>query len=172
MHEPIGFDFRKWLDKLLPKLIDGAQKIVSSGDQHSPMLLVCGYGGEVMPVGVADFGSIESKDVVAGLQKSLARNVDAVAGVIFISEIWTLISDDRKSVDDYTKGRPAEEGISEHPDRKEAVMFSVIHGSEQIMAICLIDPKTRKLAAPHILDNRAKDSFITGRMAVDKPTEH
>lgn len=169
MHEPVGFDFRKWFERILPQLIERSQAVVSSGEEHLPMMLLFGYRADhVVAVGIPDFGSIESKDIVANLQKALAADVAHVAAVVFLSEVWTVESHSKDELNDYTKGR-GEEGISKHPRRTESMMFNAIHGQEQLMAMCPISPKSRKLGPPKIMDNMAKGASMSGRMAVDKP---
>ena len=169
MHEPLGFDFRKWFEGILPKLIERSQIVISSGESHIPILILFGYGDdEIVPVAVPDFGSIDSKELVANLHQSMAADVAKFAGVIFLSEVWTVASDSEDELDDYTKNR-GEEGISKHPRRTEGMMFNAIHGTEQLMAMCSIDPKTRKLGPPKIMDNMAKNAGMSGRMVVDKP---
>jgi hypothetical protein len=172
MNKPKVFDFRQWFDDLLPKLIKVSQAIMDTGEEVTPMLLIYGHKeNQLVPVAIPQFGDTDSKNLVAGLQKSLAEDVVNVAGVVFISEIWTVRSDHKGAQEELDKYLKEHSGITEHPDRTEAVMINAMHGSEQLMAICDFDEK-KKLAEPRIMSNRDKGWHASGRMVLDPPTEN
>jgi hypothetical protein len=154
--------FRSKLEFMLPR----TSKVIEQG-HHPPALFMYskdGFDGKpeqcaVIPVstfGGEVFGSGETKNVVARLQRMTAE-VDYVRGVIFVVEAWYVEGD-----------QPLGDDISEHPDKKEAVMFNLLYHDDsdclqQLMATYPILRPSNTLGEPMITDPHAAHSLSHGR---------
>lgn len=158
MEQPDDFNFHDWfVNKTLPILIKGINRIIETGEQHSPILMVFGYEkGDVVPIVIPDFGDRESKDLVADMQKTVCQDVANVAATVFMSEVW------RKSYDSIEEGRKAHD-LELEPIKEEAMMINAMHGDEQLIVIFPIDRDRKCLGEPEIT-NPHDDPRTTGRM--------
>ena len=94
MTEPTNFDFRKWFDNILPEMLRPAKQIVAMDRQHIPMLIIFGYDGHMMPIGIPQFGDLGTKEATTALQQKLGAKTDTIAAAVFISEVWTVSNKD------------------------------------------------------------------------------
>jgi hypothetical protein len=132
---------------------DTASKIVSEGEQCAPVLLQCRFIKDKLyaaVIGIRDFHTPEDKDRVAALIKQLMRKPD-VNAVCFVNESWYVgpIDPEKATRADIEAGRDAfmnEILPSQHPDRKECVMFMIYTKLYDCCALCPIERPSNVLA--------------------------
>lgn len=145
------------IESVYDRLFEKASEIVASGEEHQPILIIIHDDGsfEAVPVILADM----PPEVWHFAQRKTAEKFGAA---VLITEAWTL----------ETMGKLNENGEydgpmpSEHPDRKEAVMFNVLTPTRQALATCPIDRATNTLEKRPLqwLDQLPEGAHIGGRM--------
>lgn len=120
------------LEKLDAMIYERAAKMVRSGRQHPPLVIIQRLDDENLHiVDVSDaMGDDAGKDIVASLIDMFSMH-PSVAVVVFLSEAWMAIEKGG-----YTADTPRP---SEHPDRQECVVVSYsLASSKRAMVVHLI----------------------------------
>lgn len=164
-------EFKAWMDKMLQVAMPTAAELIDDGHEVSPHIMVFDHEWNMAYVAVR-MNDINDKNVTAALHRHLSTRPGLVAGAVLVSETWQLSVPKTTSEEDkaaLSRMRRSEEGISEHPDRTEAMMWSALRGDMQLLAFAPIktNKKTGKryLGKPTILD--VADHAVDGRMVAD-----
>lgn len=122
---------------MLDILVGFARERYDGGHNVLPHILVCERGSENIAYLPVKMDTPLQKTVTARLQKDLAADLQLVAGVILVSEVWQLsvAKDDKKALD----LMKSKKGISDNPDRTEALLWSCMRGDMQMMAIANVE---------------------------------
>jgi hypothetical protein len=170
--------FYDWFEPIYKQLAAQGETIIfRERIQHVPMLLVFGPENKALAVPFLDFGDIGSKNTVVALQKRMTMMPpDIMPGVVFVSETW-VVGGDRLSqeqidaLDDYRK---THDGIADHPDRREALMFNAMRRGYsdgdimQLMVMYEIDRTNQKLVFKYMIDPQdPAQGMHDGRMIHD-----
>ncbi len=153
-----------------------AEQIVASGRQVSPVILTCRFINGKMRSGkigiVRDMSTIEDKDAVAALIKDLAARPQ-IDVVCFLVESWYVGALKKSDItaEAVEQARQALGGLTpaQHPDRREAVMFSFYSKVYDCLAMCRIErPANRLVREPlELTHGHAQGRFLRDPLPED-----
>lgn len=157
----LGDDFRQWFEARLVALHAWAAGIVTQGGEVHPAIIVIRDDGEIayMPL---SFDTIADKNIAAALHRMTASLPMGRDGAIMVSEAWIAPG----TADDPELERIKREGIADHPQRREIVMWSALRGERQLLAMARIDRAANRLQPFEIIDPRRE--MLSGRMVADE----
>jgi hypothetical protein len=158
----LGDDFRAWFEARLVKLHTWASELVAKGRQVSPALIVFNLDDQMglMPL---PFDTVGDKNMAAALHRWTATLSIARDGVIMVGEAWLAPSLD---ADEAEHTRIHREGISNHPERTEAVVWNALRGERQLFAMAEIVRPHNRLGALQFIDPRRE--LMSGRMVPEQ----
>jgi hypothetical protein len=153
-------ELKEFFDSQVSMLRRTAEGTLSAGEQVPAHLMVYRRDGHcvVFEVPIEDN---HDKDMIALLQMNIAQRVDQTMGVIFVTETWAVSLEG----DELRQDLAAD--LSEDPRRKEQMMWSIMLGDMQLIAIADIQRAAdgNVTLGETIITDVAK-SNLSGRMVV------
>jgi hypothetical protein len=151
--------FRAWFEGELAYLHSSASEWIARGNSVPPLFLVFSDDNQCAVLPVPMFANVADKNRVARLHRVLGKAGKAV----FVCECWTLNA--ALSQADAERLRTSRDGIEHDPERTESIMWNVIEGKRQLLAIAQILRPSNTLGPLRIIDPRNDGWKWTGRFA-------